>query len=552
MPFYGNDNQRPRGSFLMRSKILLILVIAAVIFSSCTGKAPVSVITSTTTPTQGNPPTSRPPATLKTASLTPTTPVPAVTNAPPAQNGFIDPVKIDSGYISGALIGESGKEVTIYKGIPYAAPPVGDLRWKAPQPPASWSGVRQCVEFSHIAPQPLVTPGLTQDEDCLYLNVLTPAKTTAEKFPVMVWLHQGGYSQASGNEAVVNLPRLPRNGIVLVTVNMRLGALGLLAHPLLDKESPNGVSGNYLFLDIIASLKWVQSNIAVFGGDPANVTIFGLSGGGAKVTQMMVSPLAKGLFQRAIAESGTSIIPDSPAATLNDVEALGKRFFTKLGVDNSADPLKSARALPWQQILKADLAANPSGSGLAIAAVDGWFLPDTPVNIVTSGKMNAVPFIALTSLGELAGTSPTGIYPYIPAADAWVLDALDKAGVKGYACLFDYVPDKWRQEGMTAVHTLERNYVFGDWDNQSAWTDGYYSKFSPYLPSLVKDPGLNEVDRKVSETMMAMWTRFAKTGDPNIPGLASWPVYQATTDRYLYINEALNVKSGFSALPEMK
>jgi para-nitrobenzyl esterase len=219
-----------------------------------------------------------------------------------------DPIKITDGYISGTVFGDPDDPVRIYRGIPYAAPPVGNLRWQPPQPVIPWSGIRECVDYSthpvQFAPgryYPLSSP---QSEDALYLNVLTPAKKPHEKLPVIVWIHGGGMGGASGNDVTWNFHRLPQHGVVLVTVNTRLGALGLLAHPSLTSESPNHASGNYMFLDIIASLKWVQKNIDEFGGDPRNVTLLGESAGGMKITTLLASPLAKGLFHRAIIESG--------------------------------------------------------------------------------------------------------------------------------------------------------------------------------------------------------------------------------------------------------
>jgi para-nitrobenzyl esterase len=222
---------------------------------------------------------------------------------------LIDPVKIDTGYISGTLIGDVDNPVKAYRGIPYAAPPVGDLRWKPPQPASPWDEIRQCTEFSKACPQLSMSgfPPPPMSEDCLYLNVMTPAENRNESLPVMVWLHGGGYSSGSGNDAMTNLYRLPQQGIVLVNVTMRINTFGLLAHPLLTAESPDHSSGNYMFLDMIAALEWVQRNISQFGGNPGNVAIFGESGGGAKVSTLMASPLAKGLFHRAICESGTAI-----------------------------------------------------------------------------------------------------------------------------------------------------------------------------------------------------------------------------------------------------
>jgi para-nitrobenzyl esterase len=234
----------------------------------------------------------------------------------------MDAVKTDAGYVSGTILGEPGREVYVYRSIPYAAPPVGDLRWKPPQPVAPWAGIRECTAFSRIAPQSATTlPGARtstpstsprfmalQSENCLYLNVLTPAKKDIENLPVMVWMHGGGFVFGSGNDLLYNGPRLPQHGVVLVNVNMRLGPIGLLAHPLLSRESSDGISGNYMFLDMLAALKWVYNNISAFGGNPQNVTIFGESGGSAKVITLMASPLAEGL------SSGLLLKVAAPAA----------------------------------------------------------------------------------------------------------------------------------------------------------------------------------------------------------------------------------------------
>ncbi|GAJ11312.1 unnamed protein product, partial [marine sediment metagenome] len=242
------------------------------------------------------------------------------------------------------------------------APPVGDLRWKPPQPVTPWSETLQCTEFKPIAPQSTLgdLPPFPQlfpsSEDCLHLNVLTPAKKTTDKLPVMVWMHGGGYQLGSASDPLGNTPRLPQHGVVLVNVNMRLNAIGLLSHPLLSRESPKGVSGNYMLWDMLAALQWVQKNIAAFGGDPENVTIFGESGGGAKVANLMASPLAKGLFHRAICESGTSVGLFMPGKPLKELEAMGERFFARLGVDKEKDPLAAARALPWERVVEADSA----------------------------------------------------------------------------------------------------------------------------------------------------------------------------------------------------
>ena len=310
-------------------------------------------------------------------------------------------LKLEDGYISGTTIGEAGREVYIYRGIPYAASPVGDLRWKPPQPVVPWSGIRECTVFSLQPAQfpdvnmPEEEQKVPSSEDCLYLNVLTPAKKDTEKLPVMVWFHGGALRYGSGNKIIYNSPGLPRQGVVLVTVNTRLGVLGLLAHHLLSKESPEHVSGNYLLLDMVASLQWVKKNIAAFGGDPDNVTIFGQSGGCHKVISLMASPLAKGLFHRAIGQSGGT---GPGPTTMADMESFGNDLFYMLGVNKEKDPLAAARAIPWQKIIEVDQALSVEqgkkyGSwfaftGLWNLSVDRYSIPDTlPVSLKPVNKI---------------------------------------------------------------------------------------------------------------------------------------------------------------------
>jgi len=467
----------------------------------------------------------------------------------------MEPVKTEAGYVTGAVIGEPGKEVHVYRGIPYAAPPVGELRWMPPQPVTPWSGSRQCTEFKPVAPQanlgdlPPFPQILPSNEDCLYLNILTPAKKTTDKLPVMVWMHGGGYQLGNASDPLTNAPRLPQYGIVLVNVNMRLNTIGLLAHPLLSEESPKGVSGNYMFWDMLAALQWVQKNIASFGGDPKNVTIFGESGGGAKVANLMASPLAKGLFHRAICESGTSVRAFSPGKPLKELEAMGEKFFAKLGVDKEKDPLAAARAFPWEKIIEADNTltrelAMLGPEGLWDAGVDGWFLPNTPSNIFKQGKQNTVPLITCATLGEVTGPGILVFHFLIPGY-VDMLSSVSQAGQKGYAAIFDHVPAGWKQEGCISTHAMELGYVFGDWDNTTGnWPMLYLLTSQSGAKS--PDPGLTDIDRKISENMMAMWTQFARTGDPNIKGLITWPAYEKAKDQYLYIAEPLEIKSGFS------
>lgn len=221
---------------------------------------------------------------------------------------------LDSGPING--VQEGG--VWVYKGIPYAAPPVGELRWKEPQPAEPWKEVRPCTEFGPACPQPssddqggFMAVGETS-EDCLYLNVWSPAETPGERLPVMVWIHGGAFRTGAGSQAVYDGVNLAEKDVVVVTINYRLGPLGFFAHPLLTEESPNGSSGNYGLLDQVAALEWVERNIASFGGDPDNVTVFGESAGAMSICDLMASPLAEGLFDRAIVQSGPFLDMGSP------------------------------------------------------------------------------------------------------------------------------------------------------------------------------------------------------------------------------------------------
>ena len=469
---------------------------------------------------------------------------------------IVDPIRTDAGYISGSKIdaindpgpttlrtelfgppelptkiGEIGKVVRIYRGIPYAAPPVGDLRWKPPQPVTPWKGIRECTVFSPMAPQPFPSAALYgsipesgMSEDCLYLNVLTPAQRKDERLPVMVWFHGGGITTGSSNPVSNNSPPLPQHGVVSVTVQHRIGPLGYMCHPALAVESGN-VCGNYGQLDLIAALQWVRRNIAAFGGDPHNVTIWGESGGGQKVLGLMASPLAKGLFHRVICESGG--VAGTPLAT---AEQMGVNLANKLG----ASTLAALRAETWENII---IAANTPGSGYSsVFTVDGYFLLDTETNIFATDRQNDVPL--------MIGMNGQDITRVFSGTEAFVPTI--KQHSKIYAYLFNHVPDGWKGQGVNAFHGLDVAYEFGF----QAWLAFFYNTLFFPPPSVSLDPGLNQKDEYVAEAMMTMWTQFAATGDPSVKGLVKWPAYDPHTDQYLYIDDPLQVKSGFSTLVE--
>jgi para-nitrobenzyl esterase len=466
-------------------------------------------------------------------------------SAPPLR----DPVKTAAGYVSGTTIGAAGKEVRIYRGIPYAAPPVGDLRWRPPQPLTPWAGIRESTQYGPVATQffpsanwngHILESGMS--EDCLYLNLLTPARTAGERLPVMVWLHGGGLDSGNPNVSTYNLPYLPQHGVVVVNAGHRLGAMGLLAHPELVAESPDHSSGQYEVLDIIAALQWIQRNIAAFGGDPGRVTVFGQSGGGQKVVWLLASPLAKGLFQRAIVEAGTgpAFTGTNPDIyTKERAQTQGQRLAAQVGATNIAQ----LRSKPWQEIIKVMPIPTiperaPAGTFQAASlfkmhrSVDGWVLPEEPYNMFKQGIRNDVPVL----VG--GGESET---PLFQGLTSWA-PALAKSKSPVYIYRFTHVPSNWKKAGMAAYHGLEINYHFGDLfmiahDYGAMWV-------AP--PSLPPDPGIDENDQTVAENTMRMWAQFAATGDPSVQGLVKWPAFRPNPGEDFYVNIDVKpeIKSG--------
>ena len=449
-----------------------------------------------------------------------------------------------------ALPRPDAEGVRAYKGIPYAAPPVGPLRWKPPQPVPAWEGVRTAHAFGPNSVQGVVFDDIDPtacgvSEDCLYLNVWTPAGPgTAQRLPVMVWIHGGGFAVGSGSEPRYHGARLAARGIVVVTLNHRLNALGFLAHPELTAESEHGASGNYGMLDLVAALQWVKRNIGAFGGDPEAVTIAGESAGSIAVSALMASPLAKGLFARAIGQSG-AMFPSATRglARLAEAEQAGLAFMRKVG----AGSLAGLRAAPAEAIL----AAAPGIGFWPI--VDGWFLPKPPAEVFAAGAHRDVPLMAgwnadegfnFTLLqGENAGRPYAEIvsgifgpragealqlYPgaertaarelggdLMIAHSTWAWIEAQKAS--GEAPLYRFVfrrapltPDGWfgerdsREAG--AFHAGELLYVF---DTLDAF---------PWI--------IDEADRALTEATTGYWVNFVKTGDPNGSGLPAWPSHR--------------------------
>lgn len=462
-----------------------------------------------------------------------------------------DQVTTDKGVVEGTASADS--KIRIFKGIPYAAPPAGALRWKAPQPAANWTGVRKATEFGsrcmqgHIYNDMLFRdPG--PSEDCLYLNVWTPAASAQEKLPVMVWIYGGGYGAGAASEPRQDGENLARKGVVVVSMNYRLGVFGFFAHPELAKESGHGSSGNYGLMDQTAALQWVQKNIAAFGGDPNNVTIFGESAGSFSVSAQMASPLAQGLFQRAIGESGAFFSTTLDLKTLAKAEQDDAKFAEAVG----APTLEALRAKPADELLQAAL--KQGGGGVRFAPdVDGWFFPETAWATYAAGKQSHVPLLAgwnadegsaraifksdpataanfARRAKELYGDKADAFLKLYPAAtdEQAERSAQDLAGDQFIA----FSTWKWLEMHAATGKSPEYRYEFDD--APPAPTGGvargaYHSAEIEFVFGVLasKDLAWRPEDFKLSDLMSTYWSNFAKTGDPNGPGLPKWPVYGA-------------------------
>lgn len=492
-------------------------------------------------------------------------------------------VQLDSGPVTGLLEEADGIDVWIFKGIPFAAAPVGELRWRSPQPVAPWTEPRACTEFGGACPQ-VGGEGMfdlaalavgTMSEDCLYLNVWSPAESADDKLPVMVWIHGGSFESGSGSMAIYDGRRLAAQGVVVVTINYRLGPLGFLAHPALSAESGDGASGNYGLLDQLAALRWVRANIAGFGGDPGNVTVFGESAGAMSILNLLVSPLAAGLFDKAIAQS--AILLDhgfgvSTAVTLQVAEAAGEDYATYLGVDPSGDVLAQLRAKTADELAQA-AGRYAKGLGLIEKGVtwtpvaDGVLLPDLPGKLWAAGRCHSVPLLIGSNadegnlfvagmvvapedyeavMGKIFGPYAAEALALYPNTGTQGLDSglsrmltevgfastarfaarsMDAfTGSPAYLYQFTRVPLVMSTLG--AIHSIEIPYVMGNL--------GLFTSLGLISPA----------DYRLSETIMGYWTRFAATGDPNGGDAPEWPRYEASTDRHLELGDQIAPDSG--------
>lgn len=449
-------------------------------------------------------------------------------------------VKTASGELEG--IEDSASGIRAFQGIPFAEPPVGELRWKAPQPVKPWTGVRLATHFGPRAMQPPIFGDMVfrsngMSEDCLYLNVWTPAKSEKEQLPVLVYFYGGGFVAGDGSEPRYDGENMARKGIVAVTVNYRLGVFGFLAHPELTKESPHSASGNYGLLDQSAAIRWVSQNIAAFGGDPKKITIAGESAGSFSVCAQMASPLSRKLIAGAIGESGAMFGPTLRASTLSEAEKAGSDFAAEM----KAPTIAALRAIPAEKILDG-VKANPFRFSLT---VDGYFLPKSAVEIYAAGEQARVPLLAGWNAEEVGPGSLLGQDPPTPANFAKAVGALygDRAidVLKAYPVyraadaktaatalasdrfiaygtwkwtelhvktsgkpVYRYLFAKARPKETGAFHAVEIEYALGNLDRNKVyqWTEG---------------------DRKVSATMQEYFSNFIKTGNPNGSGLPTWP-----------------------------
>lgn len=470
--------------------------------------------------------------------------------------GVEKPIRLDSGLVSGVATQDG--VVRVFRGIPYAAPPVGKLRWRPPQSVAHWDGVRKADQFGAICMQPAfrgANPTAAppkMSEDCLFLNVWTAAASPSERRPVMVWIHPGGYQTGSGSTPGYDGEALAKKGVVLVTINYRLGVFGFFSHPELTKESENHASGNYGLMDQVAALEWVQKNIAGFGGDPHRVMVFGDSAGSASISNLMGSPRAKGLFQRAGGESGAWMgLSLAPTRTLAEAEQAGVKMGDELHAQNLAD----LRAMSAEDLLKGGRGSGP--------VIDGWFITEDVGTIFAEGKQNDVPLIVGSNKDE--GTfflQPTTAEKFIERSRARFGDQAD-----AFLKLYPAGSDEEANASQLAAFRDELAFVMRIWARAQTKTGHskaflYYFTHDPPAPigstsrggfgsgathgseaqyifqNLLPPRAWTDLDHQVSDTLSSYWVNFATNGDPNGKGLAKWPAFNdKTSDRPMVLGD---------------
>ncbi len=454
-------------------------------------------------------------------------------------------VVVSGGAIRGRLLGHAG---AVFRGVPFAQPPVGTLRWRAPQPLLPWQGVRDALASGPPCAQRSsgwnAAEARASREDCLYLDVWTPEWPARSKKPVMVWIHGGGNTGgAGGSDPLYEGTRLVARGVVLVIVDYRLGPFGFLAHPELTRESDHGSSGNYGLLDIVAALHWVRDNAAAFGGDPGQVTLFGQSAGASDITTLVASPLATGLVQRAISESGS---PLYRPPTLAEAERAGERLAARLNAPREGT-LAFLRARPAAELLQvAEDGATPN--------LDGWLLREPAAEAFAAGRAERIPLILGSNAIEFAGPSSADELRNAIASryGARTPEALTLYGLAGTATgnadpLYGTPGEQWLADTVFRCPSV----LAGEWHAATSPVWQYqFDRAIPGKPSVIHSSELpyvfgnlfphgsqagryGAIDRQLSDTMQAYWTNFAKTGDPNGAGLPPWPRFEAPARAYL-------------------
>ncbi len=489
------------------------------------------------------------------------------------------PVRTSAGLVAGTLSPDGA--VALFRGIPYAAAPVGSLRWRAPQPPAAWTDIRKADQFGSACPQAQaerVGPdraGRTS-EDCLYLNIWAPARSTSRRLPVLVWFHGGGFTHGTASSQSYDGEALARRGAVVVTFNYRLGPFGFLAHPLLTRESGHDSSGNYGLLDQVAVLQWVKANIRAFNGNPERVTAFGQAAGAVSITCLMVSPLARGLFQAAILQSGSALsIPrvgitrylnDAPAGE-ESMEEVGELIARRLGCDHEDDVVAALRARTTDEILSASRPApNFFGEGLRFGPViDRWLLPDRPSALFDQGRQSKVAVLVGANADE-------GAY-FAASLQPWTLDSYRRFVRATFRDRADEVLARYpvakdadaraaaarviggagfiapaRRTAKVMADLGARAYLY--WFTRPRLAAGAFRPAShgsevPYLFDMgrARDEA-GDADRELSLLMIGYWVRFAATGDPNGDNAPAWPRYRPSADQALELGDQVEPRAG--------
>jgi para-nitrobenzyl esterase len=462
---------------------------------------------------------------------------------------------------NGLLEGVSEGGVTVFRGIPFAAPPIGPLRWRPPAPAHAWTGVRRADRYAPICPQdgayPPESPAEPMNEDCLYLNVWVPEHPPGQRLPVMVWIYGGALQNGSASTPLYSGDHLARHGVIVVTTSYRLGALGFLSLDELRRES--GSSGNYGLLDQIAALEWVHYNVDTFGGDPGNVTVFGQSSGAISISALVAAPMAKGLFQRAIAESGGLFEPIDLAAefTPAGAEAAGRRFASRAG----AATLAQLRELRPEALLKIPFEPH--------FVLDGVVLKKSPFETYGDGTQNDVDILVGTNAdeGEIflrEKTITRTDYKATLSADfsapiVWLAcpspgksDAEARAVTSAFEGDLRFRWDMWTWARLAAAHGTKNAYLY-EFAHSPPYREGnrYHGLGATHgmeMQYVFENPEANagdwtDADRRVATNLAAYWTNFAKTGDPNGPGLTPWPTFKAVPNHVMRLSETPELRA---------